>query len=233
MTKNEYLDKLKSELKKNNVADMGDIVSEYEQHFAFKLADGYGEEEIAAKLGAPETVATQFDSASEESKKGAGVFVKIGLGLMAVFEALLYIVFLAWNLALGASAVAVAALGFCLATGINIMGYIPYMPYSGSLLMGLCVLGLAVIFGVATVYCFAFLKQMIKASVRWHKNMTGKTALPPLSWSPQFSPKAKRTLRNALLWSVLVFGIMFVIAFTVLALQAGTMGFWHHWNWFV
>ncbi|PKM73302.1 MAG: hypothetical protein CVU91_05075 [Firmicutes bacterium HGW-Firmicutes-16] len=233
MTKNEYLDKLRAELKKNNVADMGDIVSEYEQHFAFKLADGYGEEEIAAKLGAPEIVAAQFDSAGEAGKAGAGAFVKIGLFFTAIFESLLYIVFLAWNIALGASAVAIAVLGGCLVGGLNIMGLIPYMPYSGSLLLGLCVLGLASIFGVATVYCFAFLKQMIKASVRWHKNMTGNSALPPLSWNPQFSPKTRRTLRNILLWSVIVFGVLFVIAFVVLMLQAGAMGFWHHWNWFV
>lgn len=233
MTKNEYLDKLRAELKKNNVADMGDIASEYEQHFAFKLADGYAEEEIAAKLGAPELVAAQFDSASEQGKAGAGAFVKIGLYFSAIFETLLYIVFLAWNIALGASAVAVAVLGGCLVGGLNIMGLIPYMPYSGSLLLGLSVLGLASIFGAATVYCFAFLKQMIKASVRWHKNIMGKTVLPPLSWNPQFTPKTRRTLRNVLLWSVVIFGVLFVIAFVVLMLQAGAMGFWHHWNWFV
>ena len=66
MTKNEYLSELRSELKKNNVIDMEDIVSEYEQHFAFKLADGYSEEEIAAKLGVPKTIAAQFDGAKTD-----------------------------------------------------------------------------------------------------------------------------------------------------------------------
>ena len=54
MTKHEFMARLASELHKRNVADAADVTQEYEQHFAFKLADGYSEEEIAAKLGTPE-----------------------------------------------------------------------------------------------------------------------------------------------------------------------------------
>ena len=54
MTKHEFITRLTNELHKRNVADSADIVEEYEQHFAFKLVDGYSEEEIAAKLGNPE-----------------------------------------------------------------------------------------------------------------------------------------------------------------------------------
>ena len=53
MTKLEFLELLKKELNNNNVADCDEIVYEYEQHFAFKLKDGYSEEEISAKLGNP------------------------------------------------------------------------------------------------------------------------------------------------------------------------------------
>ena len=234
MTKNEYLDKLKAELKKNNVADMDDIVSEYEQHFAFKLADGYGEEEIAAKLGTPEAVAAQFDGIKETGKlkTGAGFFTKVGLFFVAIFEAMFYLAFLAWNLVLGASSVSLLTLSVSLIGYIHSIGIIPYMPYFGSLLLGICVMGLSGIFGAATVYCFAFLKQMIKASIRWHRNMLGP-GLPPLPMNPQFKPKTKRALRTFLLASVIVFGVMFVVASGVLMLQAGALGFWHHWNWFV
>ena len=234
MKKNEYLSQLKSELKKNNAADMDDIVSEYEQHFAFKMADGYSEEEIAAKLGAPSVIAAQFDSAKKAEKSGSGgFFVKLGLGFTAIFEAMFYILFLAWDIVLAASAVTLAVVGVCLICAVNVSGLIPYMPYLGSLILGVSTLGLAAIFVVAAVYCFAFLKQVIKASVRWHKNMTSASALPPLPWNPQFAPKTRRTLRTILLWAVAVFGACFVLAFVVLALQAGSLGFWHHWNWFV
>ena len=45
MTRNEFLSKLADELKKN-IGEIDDIISEYDQHFAFKLADGFSEEEI-------------------------------------------------------------------------------------------------------------------------------------------------------------------------------------------
>lgn len=50
MTKHEFMTRLANELHKRNIADSADVIEEYKQHFAFKLADGYSEEEIAAKL---------------------------------------------------------------------------------------------------------------------------------------------------------------------------------------
>ena len=48
MRRNEFIETLKENLERNGVRDTGDIIEEYEEHFAFKLADGYSEEEIAA-----------------------------------------------------------------------------------------------------------------------------------------------------------------------------------------
>lgn len=48
MKKTEFLNKLREELEKRNVADAADILEEYEQHFDLKLADGFFEEESAA-----------------------------------------------------------------------------------------------------------------------------------------------------------------------------------------
>ena len=63
MTKTEFMTQLAAELHKRNIADAADVLEEYEQHFAFKLADGYSEEEIAARLGRPAELAAQFDPA--------------------------------------------------------------------------------------------------------------------------------------------------------------------------
>ena len=38
MTKSEFLTRLEHELRRRNVADAADVMEEYEQHFAFKLA---------------------------------------------------------------------------------------------------------------------------------------------------------------------------------------------------
>jgi len=151
----------------------------------------------------------------------------------AFIETLFFILFFAWDLVLAVSALAFGALGVCLAGGMNIAGLIPYMPYFGGLLLGISVLGLALIFGGASYYCFAFLRQMIRASIRWHKITASAAALPPLPWNPQFKPKTRRTLRTVMLWALIIFGVFFVIANITLMLEAGVMGFWHHWNWFV
>ena len=39
MKKNEFISTLKSVLERNKISDTAEIVEEYEQHFAFKLAD--------------------------------------------------------------------------------------------------------------------------------------------------------------------------------------------------
>lgn len=76
MTKLEFMTQLERALKRHGAADCEDILEEYEQHFAFKLADGYSEEEIAAKLGAPEELAQQFAPAAQK-KPGAGRFFTV------------------------------------------------------------------------------------------------------------------------------------------------------------
>ena len=65
MTKLEFMSKLASELHKRNIADAADVLEEYEQHFAFKLSDGYSEEAIAARLGSPADLAAQFEPAPQ------------------------------------------------------------------------------------------------------------------------------------------------------------------------
>ena len=73
MTKLEFMTQLASELHKNHVPDAQDVLEEYEQHFGFKLADGYSEEEIAARLGGPAALAGQFAAASPAGTKRAPV----------------------------------------------------------------------------------------------------------------------------------------------------------------
>lgn len=69
MTKSEFMTAPASELNQRKIADSDDILDEYRQHFAFKLADGYTEEEIAAKLGDPVRLAAQFEP-SDAPKSG-------------------------------------------------------------------------------------------------------------------------------------------------------------------
>ena len=88
MTKNEYMARLANELHRRNVADAADVAEEYEQHFAFKLADGYSEEEIAVKLGVPEELAAQFGETDAPKLALGVVFVAVRAAVLRPFAAL-------------------------------------------------------------------------------------------------------------------------------------------------
>ena len=135
MTKHEFMARLTSELRKRNVADAADVTQEYEQHFAFKLADGYSEEEIAAKLGSPEELAAQFECTNTAKKVGG-------------------------SKALAVTGLCFAALAICLLGGWNIAGPIPAMPYWCGAILALSFAALTVLLVVGCVYYAAFLRQL-------------------------------------------------------------------------
>ena len=234
MTKLEYLAELKNELKRSGVPDAEDIVSEYEQHFLFKLADGFSEEEIVAKLASPESIASQFAGIRAEGKhkKGKKGFLILWLTLIGIFETMLYGAFFCFIVGLFCGSLVPTALGVELIAGLNFLNILPPMPYGGAIVFGLALIALGVMLFLFAFYCFAFLRQMVRASLRWRKNMVGDEALPLLPLSPQFSPKTRRGLRSVMLWAVLIFGITFIVGFTILVLYTHSFGFWHALGWF-
>lgn len=117
MTKNEFQASFQNELQKRHIPDWEDVVSEYEQHFALKQADGFSEEEIAAKLGAPAELAAQFEAADEGGKTPSGPaahLIRFGVGAMDVVAALGMVVLAAWLVFMAALTVVCAVAGICL-----------------------------------------------------------------------------------------------------------------------
>ena len=222
MKKNDFMQRLSDELQKRNVADAADILQEYEAHFAMKMADGYIEEEIAARLGDPTALAAQFDDAEEtpEKKGGSKPLVVAGLCFADVFAGLFFILLAAWGLVLA------AALG----------GLLPELPYWCGAMLALTLAALAVLLAAGCVYFCAFLRQLMRSYGRFRKNAlasaSGEAGLPPLPISPQFSPKARRRLRTVALVALALFAVCFVLAYFVCSLSAGSVQFWHAWGWF-
>ena len=60
MNKKQYMDALEKALRQNNVADVEDVLADYQAHFTRKALDGYTEEDIAHRLGNPEEIAADF-----------------------------------------------------------------------------------------------------------------------------------------------------------------------------
>lgn len=236
MTKNEYLSKLTYELKKNKISDAADIVNEYEQHFSFKLADGYSEEEISAKLGDPTLLAAQFKQGAESSICRKSTLAIIGLFFVDLFAGVVFLLLAAWEIVMAAFSLVLAAATVCLLGGLNIYALIPPMPYWCGAVFGLAFAALSILTIVGCIYYAAFLRQLLRSFGRFHHNTvaaaSGKPVLPSLTISPKLSAKANRRLRTIALISISAFAICFILAFIVSALSAGTLGFWHSWGWF-
>ena len=237
MTKSEYLAELANELKKNNVADADEIVSEYEQHFAFKMADGFSEEEISAKLGNPAVLAAQFEVNKNMGKSGARKLTTIiGLVFADIFTGGFFALLFAWEAIMAAFSLACATVAVSLFGGLNIHSLIPPMPYWCGAVFGLSLSALTVLTSDGCIYFAAFIRQLMRSYGRFHHNAiaaaSGNAILPPLAINPQLSAKANRRIRTVALFSLVVFAVCFVLGIIVSMVSSGALGFWHAWGWF-
>ena len=238
MDKNTWIKELTGYLKAQNIDDIDEIISEYDEHFARKAADGYSEEEIAVKLGGPKEIAAQFFAVKEkpEGKKAGRLFLGAGLAFADIFVASFFIVLFLWVVVLGAAALGSALSGVALIVNpllpesINV---IPPMPYAGAVIMGITVIAFSLLLAIVTQYCWALTVQMGRAYKRWHKNTMTDAKYPPLDVHPTLKDKTRRRLRTMALIALVIFGAGLIVGYVVLAASAGSLGFWHAWNWFV
>lgn len=236
MTKNEFILRLTEALRRQNVADADDVIAEYQQHFAFKLADGYSEEEIAARLGDPAALAAQFaQSGAPEKKSARKPLLAAGLGLADLFAGMFFLLLIAWGVVMAAAALASGTLAVCLVGGLSIGSLIPPIPYWCGAVMGFAFAALAVLLAAGCVYYAAFVRQLMRSFGRFQHNAlaeaSGRAALPALAIFPQFSARARRRLRSTALIALALFAACFVLGYIACSLSAGTLQFWHAWGW--
>lgn len=238
MTKHDFLTKLAAELKKRNVADSDDILAEYEQHFSFKLADGYAEEEIAAKLGAPEALAAQFESVPQNVPRHSAALTWLWLVWVDLFFGIFAVLLLSWGIVMAACVLSFGMTGVALVGNLGSFPLVslPPMPYSSALLIGFALLALTAACCVGCIYFFGLIRQIFRSYGRFHQNaLAGANSaptLPPLPAVPQLAPSRRRKLRTVLVVSFICFGVFLVLGMALSAILAGSFEFWHVWGWF-
>lgn len=189
MTKTQYLNELRKELKANSVGDIEDIIAEYEEHFDFKAEEGVTEEETARKLSSPQEIAAEYGRTAVSVNKFEKSFKVGGLTLLSLPLSLIYVLMWCSVALLGIFALVCTTAGFCLITRANIAGLIPYMPYFSSFITGIALLGLAILSAVGAVYTFMYVKQWGKAYIKWCANIVSNSRCPGLSKHPRISKK--------------------------------------------
>ncbi len=237
MKRNEFNELLKNALKDRGISDYLEIVEEYEQHFDFKLRDGYSEEEIADKLGDPTVIAQQYDKSDIGAKSKFKWLTLIGLGIMDFFAFIFYIVLICFGIGVAAFTGCLALGSVCLIGNVNIYSLIPSMPYPIAIIFGITLIALVVVTVICFVYYIALLKQLLRSYKRFHSNTVAsakdRAILPSIPATPQLSQKTHRLFRKILTVSFLTFVFLFVASFAVAIITAGDFEFWHIWKWFM
>lgn len=237
MKKDYFMQKLTKKLHDNNINDIEEILNEYENHFTYKLDDGYSEEEISRKLGNPITLADQYIESNVAINSGNAIITITGLIFVDIFIYSLFLSFIAWIIVLFAFSISSLTIGLSLFITINPFNLIPYLPYWCGAVLGVSFVSSAILSFVGTYYSYLYLIQIFKSYNRFHKNTIAKSmnkpTLPPIANHPVLSKKAARRFRSILLLSLNSFAISFVIGYLVCAITAGSFEFWHVFEWFV
>lgn len=234
MDKKTYLSNLRNELKKVGIEEIDEIIEEYQEHFELKQKLGKTEEEIANKLASPEYIAKEYAqslSITNSNEKFSKVTMAIGLGFIDIVMFMVLILLIGWVIVLASFSLVLLVLSFLLITNLNIADLIPYIPYYGRLISGIACLSLSISSFLGTVYCYFYIKQWVKAYLRWHKNVLNNKVYPNLSLSPE-KVIGNFNTRLIMMFSFIAAGSLLIIFTILMMIDANSFEFWHEWNWF-
>lgn len=245
MNKTEYLSALSDALKSVEMQDRADILEEYAEHFNMKIADGYSEDEIAARLAAPEEIAEQFIeivSDNDETNIKTGLPAKIvkttAVAFLDIAVTPMYLALWAWVLTFAVASISFMLVGVFTAFGIQSFTsdgiiLIPYMPLVCRLLLSVAIVSLALLSAIGTEYCRLYVLQIGRKFMHWHNKVLGKKGhvSPALPLNPQLSSKKRRIMRNMSLVTTLVFAVFFITGLVSMMIAAGSIEPWHVWGW--
>jgi hypothetical protein len=136
-------------------------------------------------------------------------------------------------LALGLSALAVAAGGINFVLGLRLMNFFPVFPAAARILSGLSLLAFAALLATATFMLLRLVRAAWRGYWEWHgAAWRGSAALPAAGQTPPPALAKVRGLLKPLVASAVVFAALLAAGFgLMMALARGP--FWHTWGWFV
>jgi uncharacterized membrane protein len=161
MLKQDFMQQLERALSPLKPEERRDILSDFEEHFASGKACGKAEEEVAAELGDPNTLAAQYTEGlqpSPEPVKASGIAQGIlaGLGLLffdlfisiPVISTLFAVWVSLWSVVVALFAASLA----CFVAPFLAVAVSGFLPGLGVFLIGIALLALTVLAGIGMCY---------------------------------------------------------------------------------
>ena len=186
MKRQEYLDKLELELRRQNIAKLQEVLADYNEHFEMGLAKGKSEEEIVDKLGDPVTIAKAYQAENLISQmQESPVHDQFGYFVKAVLRILIltpfnffmmigpFLVTLCMLIAGWATALSLGGTGIGLAFGLFALIPIAALGFwsGGALLFSsLTVVGLSLLGLIVMFFVTKWILQLFVRYLQWNVN---------------------------------------------------------------
>jgi len=125
-----------------------------------------------------------------------------------------------------------AAVAVCMIGRINPYLLIPSMPYWCGAVFAFALIALSFSSAIGCSNLIIITRRSMRPRTRSYVR-NAEECLPPSASYSEFPVENSIKRKKVILMSLAVFAVYFFSAFAVSSITAGTMGFWHQWNWFV
>jgi len=214
MNKQEFLSNMEKELKKRNVTDVEDIIEDYREYFDQHIALGQKEEDISSFIGNIKSIIEDYVVVDQKNHKKWFELVTvsvIALPLLILSYGILVVT--------AGSAVAFWAIAIYYLFDVSSFSFMPLIPLIPKIFYVLLALSVSVLMFSFSVRYYGMLNSMTKQYIVKQTIRIGDYLIPPV-------------YRKIFKISVICFIILFITTFIVSVISAGTIQYWHEWQWF-
>ena len=214
MNKIEFLSQLERELKKHNVSDIIEIIDDYREYFDQQISIGQKEENIASYIGEIQSIVDDYVTIDKGNHKKWFELVTvsiIALPLLILSYGVLIVT--------AASALSFWAIAIYYLFDVSSFSFMPFIPLVPRFFYIALSLSAAVLMFSFSVRYYGMLNSMTKQYIVKQTIRIGDYVIPSI-------------YQRILKISAICFVILFISSFIVSVISAGTIQYWHEWQWF-
>jgi len=214
MNKIEFLTTMEKELKKKNITDVEDIIEDYKEYFDQHIALGQKEEDISSFIGDIQSIIDDYEVVDQKNHKKWFELVTvsvIALPLLILSYGVLIVT--------AASVLAFWAIAIYYLFGVSSFSFMPIIPLFPRLFYIASALSASVMMFSFSVRYYGMLNSMTKQYIVKQTIRIGDYVIPLI-------------YKKILKISIISFIVLFVVTFIVSVISAGSVQYWHEWQWF-